>query len=131
MGYRWVDHTAELELRLESRTEAGVFGDAFAALADLVYDGRGHDPVPVELSLEAPDRATLLASWLDELVFRAETEALVPEAVERLELGPSGLRALLRAHRGHPRHVVKGVTYQGLSFEPHEGGYRARVVLDV
>ena len=62
MGYRWVDHTAELELR-----------------------------------------------------------------VQRLELDDGGLRA----HRGDPRHVVKGVTYHRLTFEPTDGGYRATVVLDV
>lgn len=131
MGHRWVDHTADLELRLDAATEGQVFEDALTALAELLRDGGGGDAVVFETTATAPDRAALLAGWLDELVFRAETEQLVPDAVERLELDADGLRALVRAHRGHPRHVVKGITYHRLSFEPVEGGYRATVVLDV
>lgn len=132
MGYRWVDHTAELELLLDGATQAQVFADALAALAELLGEGpHGRDDVVFELTAAAPDRATLLAGWLDELVFRAETEQLVPDAVEQLELGDGALRARVRAHRGEPRHVVKGVTYHRLTFERIDGGYRARVVLDV
>lgn len=132
MTYRWVDHTAELELLLDGATQAQVFEDALAALAELLGDGpRAGDEVVFELTVAAPDRAALLAGWLDELVYRAETEQLVADGVERLALGDGTLRALVRAHRGEPRHVVKGVTYHRLSFEPTDGGYRATVVLDV
>jgi len=131
MAYRWVDHTAELELSLDCPTEAAVFEDAVRALAELLGDGRTAGPVAVELALREADRATLLASWLDELVFRVETEGLVPEAAESVELDAGGLHARVRGHRGEPRHLVKGVTYHRLSFEPAGDGYRATVVLDV
>jgi SHS2 domain-containing protein len=131
MGYRWVDHTAELELRLDGPTEASVFEEALAALAEVLHDGTAPEAVVVDVAVRAPDRATLLAGWLDELTFRAETEDLVPERVERVELAGDGLHARVRAHRGRPRHVVKGVTYHRLSFEHQDDRYRATVVLDV
>lgn len=131
MGYRWVDHTAELELRVDAATEAGVFQDALAALAELLRDGAGREPVVFDVAISAGDRATLLARWLDELVFRTETEDLVPDRVERLTLDESGLQATVQAHRGRPRHLVKGVTYHRLSFDEVDTGYRATVVLDV
>jgi SHS2 domain-containing protein len=131
MGHHWVDHTAELELRLDAATEAGVFEDALAAVHELLNDGSGREEVLYDLEIEAADRATLLATWLDELLFRAETEDLVPQDVERLALEPDALRATVRARRGAPRHLVKGVTYHRLAFEPLDGGYRATVVLDV
>lgn len=131
MGYRWVDHTAELELLLDGATETQIFEAALDALAELLRDDVVRDRVVFEVTAAAADRATLLASWLDELVFRAETEQLVPDAVERLELDRDTLRAHVRAHRGEPRHVVKGITYHRLSFEQAGGGYRATVVLDV
>jgi SHS2 domain-containing protein len=55
----------------------------------------------------------------------------VPEDVERVERGEHSLCATVRCHRGHPRHLVKGTTYHRLTFEPSDGGFRARVVLDV
>lgn len=132
MGYRWVDHTAELELRVEADSEAGVFQDALSALAELLRDGAGRECVVFDMAIGAGDRATLLAGWLDELVFRAETEDLVPDRVVRLMLDVDGLQATVRAHRGQPRHLVKGVTYHRLSFDEVDGGgYRATVVLDV
>ena len=131
MTYAWVDHTAELELRINAPTEAGVFEDALRAFGELAGDERAPEEVAFDVALEAPDRAALLVRWLDELVYRAETEDLVPDEVERLELGDGRLAATVRASRGAPRHLVKGVTYSGLVFEPEEGGYRATVVLDV
>ena len=69
--------------------------------------------------------------WLEELVFLAETEDLVPEDVERIELSEHRLVATVRCHRGRPRHLVKGATYHRLAFERAAGGFRATVVLDV
>lgn len=132
MSHRWVDHTAELELRVDAPTEVAVFEDALTALAELVRGGRrGHTEVTYDVDLQAGDRATLLANWLDELVFRAETEDLVPDGVEHLELDGDALHAQVRARRGQPRHLVKGVTYHRLSFDDADGGFRATVVLDV
>ena len=131
MAYRWVDHTAELELHVEAVTDEGVFEDALRALAELVGEGQRRDHVEYDVSLVAADRATLLAGWLDELVFRAEVEGLVPEAVERLELGDDRLAATIRGHRGEPRHLVKGVTYHRLAFDRDDDRVHACVVLDV
>lgn len=131
MSYRWADHTAELELEIEASSQAAVYVDAVAALAELLDDGAHAPPVVAEIALAGPDPALLLADWLEEVVYRAETEDLVPEAVEELELRGRTLRARVRGHRGKPPHLVKGVTHHRLSLEPGGQGFRATVVLDV
>jgi SHS2 domain-containing protein len=131
MSYRWVDHTAELEMHLTAPTEAKVFEEALRAFGELVGGGPAGERVDFDVELESPDRATLLVWWLDELVFRAETEDLVPAGVVRLELEGDRLAATVQARRGEPRHLVKGVTYSGLAFGAGNHGYHARVVLDV
>lgn len=127
--YRWVEHTAELELAIEAGSEQEVFADALAAYAELVGPAGG-PPAAHDVDVEAPDRAALLAAWLEELVFLAETEGLVPERAE-LTLRPGGLHARVTGSRGDPRHVVKAVTYHDLELSPAGTGWRARVVLDV
>jgi SHS2 domain-containing protein len=129
--YSWIEHTAEVELALEGATPEEVFADALAALGELVDDeGRG-DAVRRRVELHGETTADLLAAWLDELVFLAETEALVPERAEELSLRGGSLSAVVAGRAGAPRPVVKAVTYHGLRFE-HEGGcWRAHVVLDV
>lgn len=130
--YRWVDHTSELELRVEAASEAGVLEEAGAALAELL---RGEAPagqaVRRVVTVDADDRAQLLAAWLEELVFLAETEGVVPSGVRFETLDERGLRAVVTGERGDPPHLVKAVTYHRLSFEPHDGAWAATVVFDV
>jgi SHS2 domain-containing protein len=140
--FRWVEHTGELELELTSPTAEGLFADALAALAELLGSETDTDGVRPrtgpdrpessrELSLRADDRPALLAAWLDELVFLAETEGFVPEGVESLDLGELELQARIRGRPGDAPHLVKAVTYHRLELGRGNGGWRARAVLDV
>jgi SHS2 domain-containing protein len=129
--FRWIEHTGELALEIEAPTAEQVFADALAALAELLRNGEGASPQSRDVAVRAGDSAALFAAWLEELVFLAETEAFVPEAVESLELGDGELRARIRGRPGDPPHLVKAVTYHKLEFDPSDGGWRARAVLDV
>jgi SHS2 domain-containing protein len=129
--FRWVDHTAELELEIEAPSEAAVFAEALAALAELVGDGGG-PPMSREIEVAADDRALLLVEWLSELVYLSELEELVPERIAALELSERRLRATVEGYRGRPRHLVKAVTLHRLELSgDDDAGWRARVVLDV
>jgi SHS2 domain-containing protein len=131
LSYQWVDHTAEVELLIEAATEQEVFAEALRALAELIGDGPSRESESLEVAVSAPDRGTLLARWLDELVYRAEAGDFVPDAVERMDLSEDRLEATVRGHRGAPPHLVKGATYHRLGFVPGDRGFRATVVLDV
>ena len=53
--YRWVDHTAEVELEIEAADERQVLEDALRALAELLgIEAPGE--VPRTVSVEAADR---------------------------------------------------------------------------
>ena len=127
----WVEHTSELELRVEAPSAEAAVGEATAALGEI----RGEptdEPVTRTLEVEAGDPAALLAAWLEELVFLAEQDELIAAAASDLELGETRLRGRLIARRGRPSHLVKAVTFHRLALEPRETGqWRATVVLDV
>jgi SHS2 domain-containing protein len=129
--YRWVDHTGEAELAIDAATLDEVFADALAAYGALVGEGATGEPVDREVSLEAADVATLLADWVGELVFLAETDDFIPERVTALELAGPRLHARVAGRRGAPSHLVKAVTYHGLRVEQKDGGWHAELVLDV
>jgi SHS2 domain-containing protein len=133
--YRWVEHTGELELEIEAATERAVFEDGLAAMRELLETEPG-EGASTRVSLAAPDRATLLAEWLGELAFVAESEGLVPERLASLDLEATSLDAVsldavVEGYRGEPPHLVKAVTYHRLSFDRADGGWRATVILDV
>lgn len=131
MTYRWVEHVGELELSVEAASEEDVLAQALAAFGELLADDDEGDAAVHEVAAEGSDRAALLAAWLEELIFLAETEGFVPAAIEQLALEPLRVRARIRGHRGAPPHLVKAVTYHRLAFDRVHGGWRAVAVLDV
>jgi len=131
VSYRWVEHTAELEMEIEADTEEAVFRDALHAVGELLDSDASGEQVWRQVTVDGHERAVLLVQWLDELVYLAETEDLVPEDAGRIEFSDRGLVATVRCRRGRPRHLIKAATYHRLSFERSDGGFLARVVLDV
>jgi SHS2 domain-containing protein len=128
--HHFVDHTGEVELELEARTEEGVFTEAVAAFRELVRAGGGaRERREVELS--AADRPLLLVEWVNELVFLAEVEGFVPVRVSSVELSPGRLHATVEGHRGRVPHLVKAVTLNDLTLERTDDRWHARLVLDV
>lgn len=128
--YRWVEHIGEVELAITAESERDVFADALAGLVDLLgIEGNGAERRAIEVS--APDRPALLAGWLEELVFLAEVEGFEPIELRDLELAGDTVKAAVEGRHGHPRPIVKAVTYHRLAFESAGSGYRATVVLDV
>jgi SHS2 domain-containing protein len=131
MTYRWVDHTAEVELEIEAPGEREVLEEAARALAELLGIDDGPGEQHRSLALDAPDRPALLAAWIEELAFLAESEGFVATGIAELHLNASGLSATVSGVLGEPPPLVKAVTYHRLAFEPRGDGYVARVVLDV
>ena len=129
--YRWIEHTAEVELHVEAETREQVFAEALEAFVELVSRENEGERAEHEVAVEAQDDATLLAEWLGELVFLAETEDFVPEQLTRFELSDGRLTALVSGRRGRPAHLVKAVTYHGLELGSSKGVWKAKVVLDV
>lgn len=135
--YRWLDHTAELELELEAPSEQEILSEALAAFRELL-DGRkgltqdAHAPRERhEVRVAAGDRPALLAAWLEELLFLSESAGFVPARIEQLVLWDNSLSATVAGQVGEPRPLVKAATYHRLEFEPSARGYRAHVVFDV
>jgi SHS2 domain-containing protein len=131
MPYHWVEHTGELEVEIVARDEREVFEEGFAAMRELLATEVHGDGMSLDVELAGSDRAALLADWLAELAILGETRGLVPERLSELRLAGDGLRAAVEGRRGEPPHLVKGATYHRLAFEPSDGGWFARVVLDV
>ena len=129
--YRWVDHTSELELRIEASSPEDAFAEAMAALSELLDGSIRGTAERHEISVSAPDRATLLAEWLNELVYLADTSGFVADRIEHIALGETVMDATVAGLRGEPRPLVKAVTYHRLELTETDDAWRARVIFDV
>jgi SHS2 domain-containing protein len=133
-AHGWDEHVGELKLWIAAPTERDVFLEAARAVREVLAGEAAADGTAAEerpIALEGSDRGVLLAEWVGELAFLAETEAFLPDDVAALELGADGLRASVRGHAGRAPHLIKAATLHDLRFEPVPEGWRAQVVLDV
>lgn len=145
-----LDHTGDVGFELHAPTLETLFDAAreallqelMAAPASDAGAARPREARPLDLALEAPGLDRLLLRWLDELLFLVQVRGRVPVSARLAVQAPPDpgtagrLTARLvtvpldvRAQRW--RGEVKAVTYHGLELEPDDGGWRARVVLDV
>jgi SHS2 domain-containing protein len=132
--HRFVEHTGELELRVDAPDLASLFEEAARALADVMAEDAGGPPTaaPERITLAATDREELLLDWLNELVYRADVGKRVyaDVRVERVEGGR--LEAVVKGREpAAPRTAVKAATWHRLRIADVPGGLEATFVLDV
>jgi SHS2 domain-containing protein len=123
------------EHHLHAPTLPALFAEAGRAVASLMLGDEPRGSVSVieeEVVVDAPDREALLAAWIDELVFRAETrKAVFTEFV----IDRADEREIAARIRGVAEPVVKtavkAATFHNLRVVAVDGGFEATVVLDV
>lgn len=141
--YETFDHTADVGLEVRGTDLGGVLATAADAVFDQMLEDRPAetaDTEPVDVRCDpalAPDPAEVLVAWLQELLYRFETDRLVPIRIDMDEATGEGVRARVAFGRFDPdRHgtrlEIKAVTYHGLEVEEApDGSWRARFILDV
>jgi SHS2 domain-containing protein len=140
--YETFDHTADLGLRIRAADLDTLFAEAggalFSAIVDDVQTVRPLEQV--EIQLQSDDREYLLFDWLNELLFRYETQHMVFSKFEVHVQSPGdaapGLTATawgerLDPARHAPGHEVKAITYHGLKVEQTPDGWLAEVIVDI
>jgi len=130
---------ADCAVEIEGKSLDDLFETAAAALARLMVDPATL-AITVErrIELEAAERDLLLYDWLSEMIFLKDRDALVfPHAVVHVTGdGPYRLAADVQGGIIDPPRTAlgadpKAVTFHQFALTPVEGGWRARVVIDI
>ena len=136
-GYKLFAHTADVGVVAKGDT----FSDAMSWLAtgmfSIIADLDSVEPRDsLKISVTSTDRDALVVDWLNELIYRHETESFIPKTFHMSvdEVAPSLIARCEGEHVDERRHVmrtaVKAATYHGLHTSYH-GEWSIRVVLDV
>ena len=140
MGYRFIDHTADVAADLDGASAGDLFASAAQALTDTMTPLEGVCPsVTQPVTLEAGTLDDLLVDWLNELLYRFEVlNMLVSRAAVTLQQrdGRWHLAATVSGEAFDPaRHpmrvLVKSATYHGLHVREQQGTWTATVVFDI
>lgn len=127
------DHLGELRLGLRAESLTELFAEAGRALAELLLE----EPVPPTSDWErcvvrAADRETLLAAWLNELIYLSETRRVVYTEFRVQSVTET---KILASARGVPtervRTAVKAATFHELFIREAADGFEGHIVLDV
>lgn len=130
---------ADCAVDIEGETLDDLFETAAAALARLMVDPATLPLTDREsITLEAAELDMLLYDWLSELIFLKDRDRRVfPRArVEVTGAGPYRLAAHVEGGVIDPARTAlgadpKAVTFHQFALEPRDGGWRARVVVDI
>ena len=131
----------ELRLHVEATSLDELYAEAGRALSELMLPRGGSRPISTaphplthreRVTVEATDRDALLADWVNELIYRSETEHRVFVEFQIERLTDRFLSAWVRGVDPiEPRTPVKAATLYDLHITEHAHGFSATVTLDV
>jgi SHS2 domain-containing protein len=135
-SFEFIDHTADAGIRVKAPTVEDLFATAALAFSELVTRVDSVDcRVERRFKLQEDDIETLLVSWLQELLYLLDTEALV-FARFQVTLHDLSLAATAWGDffdpKIHPMKTeIKAVTYHQLEVTKSDQGWQAQVIFDI
>jgi SHS2 domain-containing protein len=135
--YEVLDHTADIGLIVYGEDLNTLFENAGEAFFHLITDlsrVKEREERQIELKEESLDR--LMVDWLSELLYIHDVDNLLFKSFRADVAEEGGLKATVK---GEPfqegvhviKTMVKAVTYHQIQVKREDGGWKARVILDL
>lgn len=135
--YQTIDHTADIGIVAFGKDLKEVFVNSAYAMFDIITEADAIKPVEgYEFSLSAENIEELLVTWLDELLFKYETERILFGDFKINSLDEKHIEAIAVGEKlDRSRHVIKteikNVTYHQLRIERVNDIWEAQIIFDV
>ena len=135
--YELLDHTADIEMVAFGRDLPEAFGNAAYGMFDLITNADEIREVDsFNLQVAASDTEELLVAWLDELLYKYETERIICRRFDIEDMSGTSLKAVVYGEkldlgRHEVKLEIKSVTYHQLKVEEMKDGWKVQVIFDV
>ena len=138
--YTLLDHTADIRVEVWGKTRKELFGNAVAAMFDLMVDWSREDEIKLleekTVKITGNDMEDTLVNFLREALYLFNGKGWLSKNCESLELTGRSVVARLQgepySRQKNPlKTEIKAVTYHGLIINKSEKGWQAKVVFDV
>ncbi len=135
--YKLIDHTADIGIVAFGKDLPETFANSAYAMFDILTDvSKVEGNESFELQVSAHNQDELLITWLDELLFRYETERIVCNRFVINSLDEKNLTATVFYEKiNYKKHEIKteikNVTYHQLEIKKVRSGWSAQVIFDV
>ena len=135
MGYKILEHTADVGLLAEAGSLEEVFVEATRGMAEIAgvwQPGRGDEIV---ISTEGGDLGSILVDWLGEVLYVHDSQNYAIRSVNVSSVSQQGARGRIEVAPldANPDEGVqiKAVTYHQLEVVNEDGRWTARVFFDI
>jgi SHS2 domain-containing protein len=132
-----LDVPGDIGLRAFGGSKSGAFLNAALGMYSLITNPDAVEERKTEtVSVENDSSDGLLVSWLNELIFRADTYGFIGKRIDISHFSDSSIVATIkgeefdqRRHEG--RLLIKAATYHGLKIEKREDLWVIEVIFDI
>ena len=135
--YEFINHTADLGIRVSGLSLEELFENAAWAMFDLIVD---LDTVEVRdeatIAIRGGEREELLADWLRDLLYRYNGHEYLLKEFKIENMSPRGLKAKIRGEkldmsRHSLKREIKAVTYHDLEIRKLNREWQAQIIFDI
>ena len=137
MPYEFIDHTADIGIKIWAKSLSGVFEEAARALFDIITDISQVRPKKRKtIKLKRPSLDELLVEWLTELLYLHEVENMLFCKFKINSLDNNNLVAdIFGEEFKEKKHIIKteikAVTYHKLTLLKEDNSWKAMIILDL
>lgn len=141
MSYKFIDHTADIAVQVESDTLEGLFTDAAYAWREAVADRSGKTiKNNKKIKIEEENKEILIVAFLDELNYLLFTKKWLMYKIISLKISKLSksyyLDAVIAGEEYNKEKIllkeeIKAVTYHNLEITNTINGYKVLIVFDI
>lgn len=134
MPYKFLDHTADIALRVNADTLEQLFIDSAKGMFDIIGNpGYGVDQ-KVEIDLKAETPEDLMHDWLSELLYVYEIDNISFSKFKFKNIDGKRLTATAYGQvvdAENAKKEIKAITYHRLKVKKDKKGYSVDIVFDI
>jgi len=135
MPYSFLEHTADIRMRVTGETSEALFRDALLGMVALMSPQRKEKGKKIKrkITIDAPDRTALLIDFLNEALVWMQTKNETYTEVKFQTLSEQNLEAELEGERAAGfRKDIKAVTYHEADVSKNFAGtWETTIVFDI
>lgn len=132
MTVTFLEHEADIKIRLQASSEAGIYEEALKAVAQYSAATRILPRKGKTITVKGDDRKALLYNFIEELLYLIDTQQFIASKGTVILRG-NNLQAELYGDdtKNYEIESIKAPTFAEMQFEKGKSGWEAIVVLDV
>ncbi|MEK6886048.1 MAG: archease [Nanoarchaeota archaeon] len=140
MGYKFLEHTADLKIVVEEKTLENAFKTSVMALKEAIAEKIKIKPSDKKLiAIKGEDLLGLLYKFLEEFLFLLDAKGFLVSEVEELKIVGDKKNGYIlnaevsgdKASRYKFSNSVKAITFNEMIIEDKNGKFKIQFVLDV